>query len=100
MPSESIEETVSSYMRGDLGVDEAAATIFRLQKGGGGFNLHMTDLETVEKGEALMGRLLWLVLRETDAQAVPDTPFGAAEFREFQRQTKAEIEDDEGRHRG
>ena len=41
-----------------------------------------------------MGRLLWLVSRETDAQSVPDAPFGAAEFREFRRQSKAEIERD------
>jgi len=97
MSGESIEETVASYLRGDLGVDEAAETIFRLQKSGGGLNLLATDIDSLEKTEALMGRLLWLVLRETDALAVPDTPFGAAEFREFQRQTDAEIEADKDR---
>jgi hypothetical protein len=95
MGSESIEETVLSYFRGELGVDDAADTIFRLQKAGGGFSVSPTDLGSLEKSEALMGRLLWLTLRELDPDAAPVTPLGAADFREFQRQAEAECKGDE-----
>jgi len=95
MGSESIEETVLSYLRGELCVEDAADTIFHLQKSGGGFSLRPTDIDSLEKSEALMGRVLWLTLRELDPDAAPDTPFGAAEFREFQRQTEVESQTDE-----
>jgi len=90
MDSVSLEETVASYLRGELDVEAAAATIFRLQKSGGGFSLSPTDIESLERSEALLSRLLWLTLRELDPQATADSPFGAAEFRQFQRRTADE----------
>jgi hypothetical protein len=95
MESESINETVLRYFRRELGVEEAADTIFRLQKAGSGFSLSPPYLSSLEKSEALMGRLLWLTLRELDPDAAPGTAFGAAEFREFQSQTEGERTGDE-----
>jgi hypothetical protein len=93
MGSVNIDQTVLSYLRGELSVEDAADTIFRLQKAGGGFSLSPTDLPSLEKSEALMGRLLWLTLREIDPNSAPTTQSGSAAFREFQRQAQAECKD-------
>ncbi len=74
---------IKRYLSGDLGLESAAEELHRA----GEFAIFSapdvsgsTDHWRLEE---LMGRVLWLTLRESSPDNVPETPFGAAEIREM-----------------
>ena len=75
------QEIVKRYLAGELDLESAAKGIHT----GGEFGLYyspgITSLLDQERLESLLGRVLWLGLRESSSDNAPDQPFGAAEFR-------------------
>ena len=68
-------------MANEVDLDTAARD---LQKTGdfGMFYTHdETSAEQRERLDTLFGRVFWFIMREEDPANVPETPFGAAEFR-------------------
>jgi hypothetical protein len=78
-----VPEIVQRYLAGEIDLESAARTI----SAEGEWSLYVADgdVGTVdrERIEALFGRVLWLTLRESSPGNLPDTPWGAAEFREI-----------------
>ncbi len=87
---------LEGYLRGTIGLDEAAAAIHS-RPSGTGFNIAAgeTDPAKREMMEALMGRVLWLTMKAADPNAVPTQPFGAAEFRAFLSRDESSLNEDE-----
>jgi hypothetical protein len=75
--------TIGRYLRAEISVEEAAESL--MASGGGhpgfGIDLHGMDAGQLERVDALMGRLMWLVLRAQNPGAAPDQPFDAAAWR-------------------
>ena len=90
MPTNQFGTILQDYLRGAIGLDEAAAEICA-RLGSGGFNWWVEDSDGPmrEKTDALMGRVLWLTLRAADPNSVPAEPFGAAEFRAFAAENRS-----------
>jgi len=82
MNSKSLD-IIMRYLSGDLCLESAAEELHR----GGEFAIFSApDVSgSTDHGrlEELMGRVLWLTLRESSPDNVPETPFGAAEIREI-----------------
>jgi len=85
MSPESLE-LVRRYLAGELNVDAAAQG---LQKAGDlalQYSPGEISTEERERMETLFGRVFWLSMREVNPDRVPETPFGAAEFRAIMKE--------------
>ncbi len=82
MNSKSLD-IIKRYLSGDLGLESAAEELHR----GGDFAIASSPDASGSADHArleeLFGRVLWLTLRESSPDNVPETPFGAAEIREL-----------------
>lgn len=84
-----VPEVFQEYLLGQLEISEAAREIVR-QQGERGEPVHMgldkLSAEQRERAEDLLGYVLWLSLRQANAELTPSTPFGAKEYRQFSSQ--------------
>ncbi len=87
------QSVVARYLRGELSVDDAAEQIAALG-GEPGLGLDSADPTLRANWDELMGRLLWITLRNHAREAAGERPFGAAEFRALQAQVREELERD------
>lgn len=78
-----IPNVVQRYLAGELDIELAARAISTEAEWG--LFLTRTDISAAdqERMEALFGHTLWLTLRDSSPENVPDTPFSAAEFRQM-----------------
>ena len=69
------------YLAGTLDLQSASEDISKLGEYSLAFSSADTNSIDRQRIEELFGRVLWLTLREDDPENVPETPFGATEFR-------------------
>jgi hypothetical protein len=74
-------EIVKRYLAGELDLEAAAESLHLRDEFGLYYSAETTSAEDRERIENLFGRVLWLKLRESSPNNVPDQPFGAAEIR-------------------
>jgi hypothetical protein len=89
------QDIVRRYVAGELDLESAAQGIHESGEWSLFYSPSDTSPADLERIQALFGRVLWLSMRESDPDSVPDHPFGAEEFRAFAafRDASDEIQD-------
>ena len=77
------QEATRRYLAGELDLDSAAQTIHECGEWSLSYSPNATTPTDQERIEMLFGRVMWLAMRESNPDGVPDHPFGAEEFRAF-----------------
>ena len=80
-------DIVRRYLAGEVDLESAAQSLRLNGEFGLYYSRETTTAEDQERIENLLGRVLWLSLREASPDSVPDDPFGAAEFRALAKNT-------------
>ena len=80
-------EILSRYLAGELDLESAAQRLHLTPEFGWYYSHETTTAEDRERIENLFGRVLWLSLRESSPDSVPEQPFGAAEFQAIANET-------------
>jgi hypothetical protein len=99
MLNSDISTILERYLSGEIEVAEAAETLMSSAGSRPGFSIDMRGMDSSqqERVEALMGRLMWLVLRAQDPDAAPAEPIDAAGWRalheDIERETEARDEE-------
>jgi hypothetical protein len=78
-----VRDIVRRYLAGAIDLDSAARSLKTEEEWSLSFNRGVASTTEQERMEALCGRVLWFKLRESSPENAPDTPFGAAEFRQI-----------------
>lgn len=76
-------DIVQRYLAGEIDLAAAARTISTEKEWGFFVTRGEVSAADQERIEALFGHVLWLTLRESSPESVPDAPFGAAGFRQI-----------------
>ena len=97
MTHDATTNTLERYLRAEIDVEEAANALMAAGGGHPGFSLYLTGMDEGqrERVDALMARLMWLVLRTQDPSSAPERPFDAAGWRAM-REAMERLGDDSG----
>jgi hypothetical protein len=97
MTSDPISSILERYLRGEIEVAEAADTLMASGGRRPGFSiaLHGMDAGQQERVDALMGRLMWLVLRAHDPKSAPEQPLDAAGWRAMREEIERQADGSE-----
>jgi hypothetical protein len=90
MTVDPVVSTIERYLRAEIDVEEAAASIMASDDGRPGFTYDLSGLdeEQCERMYALMSRLMWLVLRAHDPASAPEQPLSGDHWRAMRKEVE------------
>jgi len=80
-----VQNIVQRYLAGELDVELAARALSSEEEWGMFVTRDDVSPADQDRIEALLAHALWLTLRDSSPENVPDIPFSAAEFRQMTR---------------